>query len=139
MYEAQKAGKEFKPPSLGDIVMVDSVKEARSRKVLNSMRPFEHFTEDSIAWSDGHEEKIDAIIFCTGFKPALKHLAGLGALGREGRPDTEGTKSKLVNGLWLVGYGNWTGFASATLIGVGRSAKKTVEQIQEFIGQLIPR
>jgi hypothetical protein len=31
--------------------------------------------------------------------------------------------------LWLVGYGNWTGFASATLIGVGRSARATVEQI----------
>ena len=31
--------------------------------------------------------------------------------------------------LWLVGYGNWTGFASATLIGVGRSARATVDQI----------
>jgi hypothetical protein len=28
-----------------------------------------------------------------------------------------------------VGYGEWTGFASATLIGVGRSARATVHQI----------
>ena len=37
MYEAQKTGKQYKPPSLGDIVMVDSVKDARSRKVLRSL------------------------------------------------------------------------------------------------------
>lgn len=32
---------------------------------------------------------------------------------------TKGTKCPKVPGLWLVGYGQWTGFASATLIGVG--------------------
>ncbi|MDZ7650903.1 MAG: hypothetical protein U5K54_29300 [Cytophagales bacterium] len=36
-------------------------------------------------------------------------------------------------GLWLVGYGNWTGFASATLIGVGRSAKRTVDEIVTYL------
>ena len=134
MYEAQKAGKPYKPPSLGDIVMVDTVKEARSRKVLNSVSPFDHFTEESLIWQDGHEEKIDAVIFCTGFKPALKHLAGLKIFNKkDGKPETEGTKSKLVDGVWLVGYGNWTGFASATLIGVGRSAKNTVDEISEYL------
>ncbi|HEY9046245.1 MAG TPA: ArsO family NAD(P)H-dependent flavin-containing monooxygenase [Ohtaekwangia sp.] len=134
MYEAQKNGKAYKPPSLGDIVMVESVKEARSRRVYKSLRPFDSFTEDSLVWSDGHEEKIDTIIFCTGFKPSLKHLASLGIINDDGKADTDGTKSKQVDGLWLVGYGNWTGFASATLIGVGRSARATVEQISEYIG-----
>ncbi len=133
MYEAQKAGKAYKPPSLGDIVMVESVKEARSRKVYKSVRPFDSFTEDSLVWADGHEEKIDVVIFCTGFKPALKHLASLGITNGDVKPDTEGTQSKQTDGLWLVGYGNWTGFASATLIGVGRSAKATVEQISGYL------
>ena len=133
MYEAQKAGKQHKPPSLGDIVMVDTVKEARSRKVLKSVRPFDHFTEKSLIWQDGHEEKIDVVIFCTGFKPALKHFRGLNIVNQGGKPETEGTKSKFVEGVWFVGYGNWTGFASATLIGVGRSAKKTVEEIWEYL------
>ena len=31
--------------------------------------------------------------------------------------------------LWLRGYGEWTGFASATLIGIGRSARSTAEEI----------
>jgi cation diffusion facilitator CzcD-associated flavoprotein CzcO len=133
MYEAQKAGKQYKPPSLGDIVMVDSVKDARSRKVLKSLRPFDHFTDDAIVWGDGHEEKIDVVIFCTGFKPALTHLKGLDVVNEDGKADTNGTRSKKVNGLWLVGYGNWTGFASATLIGVGRSAKATVEEVVKYL------
>jgi putative flavoprotein involved in K+ transport len=133
MYEAQKVGKQYKPPSLGDIVMVDSVKDARSRKVLKSLRPFDHFTDDSIVWEDGHEEKIDVVIFCTGFKPALTHLKSSDVVNEDGKADTDGTRSKKVNGLWLVGYGNWTGFASATLIGVGRSAKTTVEEIVKYL------
>jgi hypothetical protein len=28
--------------------------------------------------------------------------------------------------LWLVGYGEWTEFASATLVGVGRCARASV-------------
>jgi hypothetical protein len=31
--------------------------------------------------------------------------------------------------LWLLGYGEWTGFASATLVGVGRTARETMLQI----------
>lgn len=133
MYESQKMGKAYKPPSLGDIVMVDSVKDARTRKVLKSGRPFEKFTEDSIIWSNGHEEKIDVVIFCTGFRPSLNHLESLQVINGEGKADTEGTRSKQIDGLWFVGYGNWTGFASATLIGVGRSAKATVEEIGKYI------
>ena len=136
MYEAQREGRQFRPPSLGDIVMVDAVKEARSRKVLRSVRPFKFVTEDSLVWNDGHEEKIDTIIFCTGFKPALKHLEALNVINAEGKADTTGTRSETVNGLWFVGYGNWTGFASATLIGVGRSAKTTVEEVEKYVASL---
>lgn len=132
MYEAQKAGKDYKPPSLGDIVMVPPVKEARERNVLQSLPPFDHFTSDSIVWADGTEKKIDAIIFCTGFRPSLNHLSKLLPIA-ETHPNTNGTKSTAVDGLWLVGYGHWTGFASATLIGVGRSAKATADQIAMFV------
>lgn len=139
MYEAQKMGKQYKPPSLGDIVMIDSVKEARARKVLKSRRPFEKFTEDSLIWADGHEEKIEIVIYCTGFKASLKHLASLNVINEDGKAETEGTKSKKVEGLWFVGYGNWTGFASATLIGVGRSAKKTVDELKAFLEQPVEK
>jgi putative flavoprotein involved in K+ transport len=134
LYEAQKQGKAYVPPSLGDIVMVDSVKEARGRGVLKSVRAFERFSENSLVWADGREEKVDAVIFCTGFRNSLQHLAGLQVINAEGKVDTEGTRATSISGLWLVGYGNWTGFASATLIGVGRTAKATVEQVKAFLG-----
>ena len=35
----------------------------------------------------------------------------------------------------LVGYGEWTGFASATLIGVGRSARATVDEVVSVLGE----
>jgi hypothetical protein len=38
-----------------------------------------------------------------------------------------------VSGLWLVGYGEWTGPASATLIGVMRTARSTAEEVEQYL------
>ena len=46
-----------------------------------------------------------------------------------GRIDVRRTRSVREPRLWLVGYGEWTGYMSATLIGVGRTARATVEEI----------
>ncbi|MET4107686.1 ArsO family NAD(P)H-dependent flavin-containing monooxygenase [Hymenobacter sp. UYP22] len=128
------AGHTAPAASLGNIVMVDTVKDARQRGVLHSVRPFERFTPTGVRWADGREQLVDAVIWCTGFRPALDHLRPLGVVQPDGRVATEGTRATAVPGLWLVGYGSWTGFASATLIGVGRSAKSTVSEIQACLG-----
>jgi putative flavoprotein involved in K+ transport len=112
---------------------VSPVKEARDRGALESVRLFRSFTEEGVVWSDGTEEPIDAVIWCTGFRPSLGHLESLGIIGEDGRVDTDGTRSVLERRLWLVGYGDWTGYASATLVGVGRTARSTVEEIEEEI------
>lgn len=132
-YHAQSGTAPAPPPALGDVVMVDSVKEARSRGVLASVRPFVRFTPAGVVWPEGREEAVDAVIWCTGFRPALSFLAELGVVQADGRVATVGTRATAQPGLWLVGYGNWTGFASATLIGVGRSARTTVEEIKELL------
>lgn len=116
---------------LGSIVMVDPVKEARARGALASVRPFARFTRHGVVWPDGRETPVDAVVWCTGFRPALEHLRPLGVVETDGRIATKGTRAFEEPRLWLVGYGNWTGFASATLIGVGRSARATVEEIKE--------
>ncbi|KUG09053.1 ArsO family NAD(P)H-dependent flavin-containing monooxygenase [Solirubrum puertoriconensis] len=127
------AGHSSPQAALGDIVMVDSVKDARSRGVLQSVRPFTRFTSKGVEWPGGRFEKVDTVIWCTGFRPALSHLRSLGVVLPDGRVSTTGTRATDVPGLWLVGYGSWTGFASATLIGVGRSAKATVAEIQAYL------
>ncbi|WP_335339481.1 monooxygenase [Hymenobacter sp. PAMC 26628] len=122
------------PPSLGDVVMVPEVRAARARCVLHSVRPPARFTATGVVWPDGRAEAFDAVIWCTGFRPVLGFLGGLGLVGPDGRVATAGTRALALPGLWLVGYGSWTGFASATLIGVGRSARATVEEINVFLG-----
>lgn len=131
MYEAKLAGKSYEPPSLSNIVMVPSVKDARERGVLHSFPSFHHFSESGIGWENGDEKRVDAVIFCTGFKPSLEHLHSI--TQRSGKYPTIETRSQDIEGLWLVGYGNWTGFASATLIGVGRSARRTVDEVKNYI------
>lgn len=118
---------------LGNIVMVPSVKEARSRGVLHSVPPFVRFTRRGVVWADGREEAVDAVIWCTGFKPALDHLKPLGVVTWNGRVLVEGNRSVVEPRLWLVGYGDWTGYASATIVGVGRTARSTVEEIAAFL------
>lgn len=131
LYRARQQGSEPPPQAnLGDVVMVPPVVEARGRGVLTAVPPFTRFTATGVVWPDGREERIDAVIWCTGFRPALEHLRPLGVVEADGRVRTEGTRAAAEPMLWLVGYGNWTGFASATLIGVGRSARETVRQIE---------
>lgn len=133
-YEAKQQGRNYQPPSLGHIVMVPPVKEARERGVYAHFLPaFHHFYEDGIAWANRQKEALDAVIFCTGFRPALAHLAPLGVIQPDGRIKTNNTKATGIDGLWLTGYGSWTGFASATLIGVGRTARQTVEELSSFL------
>lgn len=114
---------------LGDIVTVPSVKDARSRGVLNGRRMFDRLVPEGAAWDDGSFEALDAVIWCTGFAPALEHLTPLGVIEPNGRVAVDGTRARREPMLWLVGYGGWTGFASATLIGVGRTARRTVEEL----------
>jgi putative flavoprotein involved in K+ transport len=115
---------------LGDIVMLPPVKAARDRGDLVTVRMFERFTSSGVVWPDGWAEPIDAVIWCTGFRPSLGHLRPLGVIERDGRIKTDGTRTVREPRLWLVGYGEWTGYASATLIGVGRSAAETIEGIE---------
>lgn len=131
-WEAEEGvGPEAPPPGgLGDIVMVEPVKAARARGVLHAVRPFVRFTAKGVVWPDGSEETIDAVIWCTGFGPALEHLRPLGVLTAESKAAVNGTRSVVEPRLWLVGYGEWTGFASATLVGVMRGARQTAREVE---------
>jgi hypothetical protein len=133
-WKAQQEGRVASVPEggLGDIVMVPPVAAARDRGVLVARKPFERFTNSGVSWADGTAVDVDAVIWCTGFRPALSHLAGLGIVD-DGRVRVRGTRAVDEERLWLVGYGEWTGYASATLIGVGRTARSTVTEIDRFL------
>jgi pyruvate/2-oxoglutarate dehydrogenase complex dihydrolipoamide dehydrogenase (E3) component len=95
---------------------------------------FTAFTADGAMWPDGSGTREDAVILATGFKPAIAHLAPLGIITPNGIVEVRGTRSVRDPRVWLVGYGEWTGYASATLIGVGRTARATVDEVARALG-----
>ena len=76
------------------------------------------------------------MIWCTGFRPALDHLRDLDVLDDSGKVEVDGSRSIREPRLWLVGYGDWTALASATLIGVTRTARSTVNEVVEYLNSL---
>jgi putative flavoprotein involved in K+ transport len=119
--------------SLGDIVAVPPIREARDRGLLKATPMFTRLVPGGAEWADGMRAEVDAIIWCTGFRPVLSHLAPLRLRGRRGHIATEGTRSVDEPRLHLLGYGDWTGPASATLIGVGRPARDAAREIAELL------
>ncbi len=135
--QAQARGEEHEGVGgLGDVVAVASVRAARERGVLVAHPMFSSLTPDGLRWADQTTERVDTVIWCTGFRPDLAHLTALGLRGHDGLVATdpgEPTRSLAHPGLHLVGYGDWTGPASATLIGVGRSARAAAASIAASI------
>ncbi len=117
--------------ALGDIVMVPIVQDARARGALHALPMFDRMTPTGVVWDDGSRTELDVIIWCTGFRPDLAHLAPLGLpLDARSLPrTTNDTQSLDEPRLHLLGYGDWTGSASATLVGAGRTARQCVERI----------
>ncbi|MFH0241444.1 ArsO family NAD(P)H-dependent flavin-containing monooxygenase [Streptomyces sp. HK10] len=119
--------------SLGDIVAVPPVREARDAGLLKASPMFVRLTADGAAWADGTTTGADTVIWCTGFRPALSHLSPLALRGTRGHIITDGTRATAEPRLHLLGYGDWTGPASATLIGVGRPAREAARQIADLL------
>lgn len=135
-WKALQEGRTIETPKgrLGDIVMIPSVREARERHVLKTVRPFKQFSEEGVVWQDGTQSQVDSVIWCTGFSPALEHLGELGIFEFDEKVKVQGTRSIKEPNLWLVGYGDWVGYASATLVGVTRTARDTAIQVAETLG-----
>ncbi len=140
-WKAQQEGRSIDEPAggFGDIVMVPPVREARERGVLVAEPPFVRFTETGVECADGRSADLDAVIWCTGFRPALDHLSELGVVEADGKIQVEDTRVVKQPNLWLVGYGDWTGMASATLIGVTRTARSTVDEVVQALTTTSPQ
>jgi putative flavoprotein involved in K+ transport len=84
-------------------------------------RMFRSFTPEGVIWQDGSRERVDAVIFATGYRQEFPFLSALpNALNQQ-----RGV-SVAVPGLYFVGLSGQTGLASATLRGVGPDAREIV-------------
>ncbi|MFD5247150.1 flavin-containing monooxygenase [Amycolatopsis sp. NPDC058340] len=92
-------------------------------------RMFTTIDGDTVQWPDGTRERIDTILFATGFRPELSYLDPLGALASDGRPLQDRGLSTTHPGLAYVGLEWQRSFASATLRGVGRDARYVLRKL----------
>ena len=108
------------------------IEAMRDRGVLKRQPMFSEITDDGVRWADGRELAVDAIVWCTGFRSALDHLAPLGlreptgGIIMTGRLATEVKKEPRVH---LVGYG-----PSASTIGANRAGAAAAGELLATLG-----
>jgi len=89
---------------------------------------FARITPTGVAWADGREQPADVILWCTGFRAALDHLAPLGVREPGGGIRMDGTRVVAEPRLHLVGYG-----PSASTIGANRAGRAAVHEIRDLL------
>ncbi|MEU1642454.1 NAD(P)-binding domain-containing protein [Micromonospora zamorensis] len=127
--EAVRAGR---PP--GSVVGVTGlpvtpeVRRLRERGVLDRLPVFDRITPDGVAWADGRHVSADVILWCTGFRAAIDHLAPLGLRAPGGGIAMDGTRVVADERVHLVGYG-----PSASTIGANRAGRAAVNEIRALL------
>ncbi|WP_199565307.1 flavin-containing monooxygenase [Spongiactinospora rosea] len=77
---------------------------------------------EHVVWADGTRERVDVVLWATGYLPDLGYLAPLGALDANGLPLHAGGLSLTHPGLAYLGLEFQRSFASNTLRGVAADA-----------------
>ena len=104
----------------------------RARGVLNRQPMFEAISDEGVRWADGRTLKVDVILWCTGFRSSLDHLAPLllrevsGGIKMTGRLATQVAKEPRVH---LVGYG-----PSASTVGANRAGAAAASELMQTLG-----
>ncbi|MDD0843377.1 flavin-containing monooxygenase [Pseudomonas sp. Gutcm_11s] len=94
---------------------------------------FQQVTPSGVAWADGQVERIDSLIFATGFRPNLPFLEGLSVMDDRGHVLQRHGIATHVPGLYFVGLPRQRNFASATLRGVGPDIEHNLKHLLHYL------
>ncbi len=97
---------------------------------------FDRIEADGVRWPGDHFERVDAILWATGFRPAVDHLAPLGLRTPEGgialvpvHGNVQGATTAVRDPrVQLVGYG-----PSASTIGASRAGRQAALAVSRFL------
>ncbi|GGU95584.1 oxidoreductase [Kitasatospora herbaricolor] len=103
-------------------------RRARELGALDRRPMFDRLTEHGVAWGE-EELAVDAIVWATGFRPEVGHLAPLGLRGPGGGIRMDGTRATDDPRIHLVGYG-----PSASTVGANRAGRAAVNGIVRLLG-----
>ena len=110
--------------------LTPEVAAARESGVLDRSPMFDRITPDGVAWDDGRFERADVILWCTGFRAALDHLAPVRLRRPGGGIAVEGTRVVDRPSIHLVGYG-----PSASTIGANRAGRRAVRELLRHLAR----
>jgi thioredoxin reductase len=94
------------------------------RGVLVERPMFASIEPTGVRWNDGTFSEVDAIIWATGFRPELRHLAPLHLREKAGGLTVEAGAAWLDPRIFLAGYG-----PQASTIGANRAGRVIARQI----------
>lgn len=114
--------------SVTGLPMTEAIRRGRESGVLERLPLFERLTPTGAAWGDGHTVEADVILYATGFRPALDHLAPLRLREPGGGIRMEGTRTLRDARVHLVGYG-----PSASTIGANRAGRAAAVSIRRML------
>lgn len=100
----------------------------RDLGVLERLPLFDRLTPDGAQWADGTVIAVDSIIWATGFRAELRHLAPLHLRASGGGVPIDGSHVAGDPRIYLVGYG-----PSASTIGARSAARRSVKEIADFL------
>jgi thioredoxin reductase len=118
--------------SVTGLPVTPRIASMRARGVLRRLPMFGDIVEDGVRWPDGTVVRADVILWCTGFRSSLDHLAPLllreegGGITMTGRLATQVAKDPRIH---LVGYG-----PSASTIGANRAGNAAAMELTTFLG-----
>ncbi|MFE7558726.1 NAD(P)-binding domain-containing protein [Kitasatospora sp. NPDC057500] len=107
-------------------------RRAEELGALHRRPMFDRLTERGVAWGD-EELEVDAIVWATGFRPEVGHLAPLGLRSPGGGIALTGTRATADPRVHLVGYG-----PSASTVGANRAGRAAVNEIVRLLGDPAP-
>ena len=112
----------------GLLVSTPYIRDALDRGVLERLPMFDRITEDGVAWEDGRFVAADVILWATGFRAAVQHLAPLRLRAPGGGIRMDGTHVAGEPRVHLVGYG-----PSASTIGANRAGQTAARQLRRLL------
>lgn len=119
--------------SVTGLPMTEAMERARAAGVLERLPMFDRLTPDGVAWNDGRTVAADVVLWATGFRPVIDHLAPLRLREEGGGIALDGTRAVRDARVHLVGYG-----PSASTIGANRAGGAAVREIHQLLGQPSP-
>ncbi|MGB3437329.1 MAG: FAD-dependent oxidoreductase [Actinophytocola sp.] len=112
-----------------ELSLTPEVVAAQGKGLLKRRPMFDRLVPGGVAWSDGTTLAVDVILWCTGWRAALDHLAPLNLRGPGGGIVMDGTRVVADPRLHLVGYG-----PSASTVGANRAGRAAVREIRQLLG-----